>query len=163
MSKMSKMCLVAFYSTRIDGIKVFIHTTLYLGMYFGSRGDCHKRNQCSVRKWYLYYIVKKAWCIFWPATFESSTHRRRKLMFFFGILTKFRARNMCFLYKTMIWKYDLIWRDLDLTSIQKSGWKTSHSQMSHYWYIRAKWPRKHVSHGMFVTFILKWPFATWSM
>ena len=49
MSKMSKLCHVAYHSTRLDGRKVFI-LLLRFGMYSGSEGDYHKRNQrqCSV-------------------------------------------------------------------------------------------------------------------
>ena len=72
----------------------------------------------------------------------------------FGILRKFWARNMCFYAKILIWKFCLF--DLTLT------WPPSNVKLDdvigsndcHHRYMRTKWPRKHVSRGMFVTFIV---------
>ena len=96
---------------------------------------------------------------FWPVTFRSSPHRRRKLMAYFESWGNSEQETRAFYVKILIWKFDLIWPD----------WPPSKARLDdviglndcHHRYLRAKWPRKQVSHGMFVTSILWWPFVTW--
>ena len=50
MSNIPKLCHVVCHSTRCDGIEAFI----LLCAFSGSKGNYHRRNQCSVRKNILY-------------------------------------------------------------------------------------------------------------
>ena len=47
-----------------------------------------------------------------------------------------------------------IWRHFDLTSIKSQVDEVIVSDDHYYRYLRAKWPRKHVSQGMIVTYFL---------
>ena len=151
MSKASKLCQVVCHMTRIDEKKVF---KLLYG-YYGSKDNCHKQNQRSIRKKVFVIQSEKLMTSFFALQVLTFYASYKKTNYIFGILRKFWTRNMCFLCINIDLK---IWPNLDLTlNLPPSKVKLDDvigSNDSHHRDLRAKWPWKHVSHGMFVTFIL---------
>ena len=62
----------------------------------------------------------------------------------------FESENCVFYSKILIRKFAIIWAELDLTSAKSKVDNAIGLNRS----LRAKWPRKQVSHGMLVTYIL---------
>ena len=85
------------------------------------------------------------------AIFQSFMHRRRNPMAHLEPWGNFEQETCAFYVKMLIWKFDLtlICRP---STVRLNG--VIGSNDCHHRYLRAKWPRKHVSHGMFVTFTL---------
>ena len=119
MPKISKLCQVAYHSTRLDGTKVFI---LLCGHWTKRQLPPTKPILRSKKK-YLLYMPKNDYVIFWLAIFRSSTHHRGKLMAYLGSWGNPEQETWAFYAKIFIWKFDLIWPDLDRPSVKiQGGW-----------------------------------------
>ena len=90
------------------------------------------------------------------AIFGSSTHIRRKIMTYLESWGNLDQRHVLYMQKYPFENVTLF--GLALTwPPSKWGWMTSGGRMT----ITIKWPRRHMSHGMLVTFISQWLCVTW--
>ena len=101
------------------------------------------------------HIAKKLCCYFWLTIFGRSTCRRKKANDIFEILRKSESETCVFWNK--IWKN---WSYLTWSPSKVRLDDVIISNDRHYRHLRIKWLRKHVSHGLFVTFISS-DFVTW--
>ena len=72
---------------------------------------------------FLYqYLVKKYGVNFLTRNVWEFYTSKKKTNDIFGILRKLWVWNMCFVCKILIWKFDIFWPDLDLTSVKSHLW-----------------------------------------